>query len=130
MDDDFNTAGAIAALFELATAINRFIEEEKLETEPRAELVPTKSGARADALHAAEHLIGLGRLIGLFLEPPPKRTAADDGTADKAMKVLIEVRQHLRKKKDFESADLIRKLLTDQKITLEDRPDGTVWRAE
>jgi len=46
------------------------------------------------------------------------------------MKVLIQVRQHLRKKKDFESADLIRNLLTEQKITLEDRPDGTLWRAE
>lgn len=123
MDDDFNTAGAIAALFELATAINRFIEEQKLESEPRA-------SARADALSATAHLVGLGRLIGLFLEPPTKRTAADDGVADKAMKVLIQVRQHLRKKKDFESADLIRKLLTEQKITLEDRPDGTLWRAE
>jgi cysteinyl-tRNA synthetase len=57
-----------------------------------------------------------------------KRTATD--VADKAMKVLIHVRQHLRKKKDFESADLIRHLLAEQKITLEDRPDGTVWRAE
>lgn len=123
MDDDFNTAGAIAALFELATAINRFIEEEKLETEPKA-------SARADALQAVVSLIALGRLIGLFLEPPAKLTASDDGVADRAMKVLIEVRGHLRKKKDFESADLIRNLLAGQKIALEDRPDGTVWRAE
>jgi len=130
MDDDFNTAGAIAALFELATAINRFIEEQKLESEPRAEQSPGAPGARADVLTATAHLVGLGRLIGLFLEPPTKRTTADDGVADKAMKVLIQVRQHLRKKKDFESADLIRNLLSEQKITLEDRPDGTHWRAE
>ncbi len=123
MDDDFNTAGAIAALFELATAVNRFIEDERLESEPRA-------SARADALSATTRLIELGRLIGLFIDPPPKRTVSDDGVADKAMNVLIQVRQHLRKKKDFESADIIRKLLTEQKITLEDRPDGTVWRAE
>jgi len=123
MDDDFNTAGAIAALFELATAINRFIEEQKLET-------GGGDAGKQDALSATAQLIGLGRLIGLFLEPPTKRTASDDGVADKAMKVLIQVRQHLRKKKDFESADLIRNLLTEQKITLEDRPDGTLWRAE
>ncbi|MFH1107627.1 MAG: DALR domain-containing protein, partial [Planctomycetota bacterium] len=123
MDDDFNTAGAIAALFEFAGAINRFIEEEKLETAPG-------DAPKQDVLSAAAHVIALGRLIGLFLEPPPKRTADDDGIADKAMKVLIHVRQHLRKKKDFESADLIRSLLAEQKITLEDRPDGTVWRAE
>ena len=42
----------------------------------------------------------------------------------------IEVRQHLREKKDFQSADLIRDLLAERKITLEDRPDGTIWRAE
>lgn len=123
MDDDFNSAGAIAALFELATAINRFIEEQKLET-------GGGDAEKQDALSATAHLVGLGRLIGLFLEPPTKRTASDDGVAEKAMKVLIQVRQHLRKKKDFESADLIRKLLTDQKITLEDRPDGTLWRAD
>jgi cysteinyl-tRNA synthetase len=123
MDDDFNTAGAIAALFELATAINRFIEEQKLET-------GGGDAGKQDALSATAHLVGLGRLIGLFLDPPPKRTASDDGVAEKAMKVLIQVRQHLRKKKDFDSADLIRNLLTEQKITLEDRPDGTIWRAE
>ncbi len=123
MDDDFNTAAAIAALFEFATAINRFIEEAKLESEPR-------DSSRADALASAGHLISLGRLIGLFLDPPARRTASDDGVADKAMKILIHIRQHLRKKRDFETADLIRNLLVEQKITLEDRPDGTAWRAE
>jgi cysteinyl-tRNA synthetase len=49
---------------------------------------------------------------------------------DKVMQVLIEVRQHLRKKKDFETADMIRDRLKEQSITLEDRPDGTIWRAE
>jgi cysteinyl-tRNA synthetase len=127
MDDDFNTAGAMAALFELATTINRFIEAEKLEFALDAK---GQGSARTDALEASRHLIRLGRLIGLFIDPLPKRDSSDDGVADKAMKVLIHVRQHLRKKKDFESADLIRTLLTEQKITLEDRPDGTVWRAE
>jgi len=122
MDDDFNTAGAIAALFEFSTAINRFIEESKLESGGNA-------GAKQDSFYAAARLIGLGRLIGLFLDPPSK-SAAVDGVADKAMKILIYLRQHLRKKKDFETADLIRNLLSEQKITLEDRPDGTTWRAE
>jgi cysteinyl-tRNA synthetase len=44
------------------------------------------------------------------------------------MQVLIEVRQHARKKKDFEIADLVRDRLADAGITLEDRPDGTIWR--
>ena len=123
MDDDFNTAGAIASLFDYAGRINRFIEDHGLES----------GGAdvdRADALGATRHVVAIARLIGLFLSPPPRRTAADDGMAAKAMDVLIRVRKHLRAKKDFESADLIRNLLTEQKITLEDRPDGTLWRAE
>jgi cysteinyl-tRNA synthetase len=123
MDDDFNTAGAMAALFEFASAINRFIDQEKLESGGSAQ-------AKDEAMAAAGRLISVGRTIGLFLTPPKRVGGDDDGAAAKAMDVLIQVRQHLRKKKDFESADLIRNLLAERKITLEDRPDGTVWRAE
>ncbi len=123
MDDDFNTAGAVAALFDWAGKINRFIEEEKLETGGSA-------AARADALAATRRLIAAARLIGIFIDPPEKKAAGDDTLTDAAMQVLIKVRQHLRKKKDFETADLIRDLLGESKITLEDRPDGTIWRAE
>ena len=59
-----------------------------------------------------------------------KKTSGDDGVANKAMNVLIKIRQHLRKKKDFETADMIRDLLSESKITLEDRSEGTTWRAE
>ncbi len=140
MDDDFNTAGAIAALFDFAGTVNRFIEQEKLDSaEPRAEWNPDLSGARADsrpptsvrdALTATVHLIAVARLIGLFIDPPKKKAVAGDGLGEKAMEVLIKVRQHLRKKKDFESSDMIRDLLAGHNITLEDRPDGTVWRQE
>ena len=127
MDDDFNTAGAIAAMFEWAAAVNRFIEQSKLES---TSMDAASTDANSDALQAARRLVAVGRLIGLFLDPPAKKSAADGGLTDTVMQVLIEVRQHLRKKKDFETADLIRDLLTDRKITLEDRPDGTHWRAE
>ena len=124
MDDDFNTAGAIAAMFEFAGAINRFIEQEKLES-----AIDNRQSTITNVLSATADLVGLGRLIGVFLEPQ-KKAAGGDAVADKAMQVLIAIRQHLRKKKDFESADLLRNLLAEQKITLEDRPDGTIWRAE
>ncbi len=123
MDDDFNTAGAIAALFDWAGAVNRFIEEQKLETEPTDK-------NKSDALAATSHLIATSRLIGLFIDPPAKRLAADDALTEGIMQVLIQIRQHLRKKKDFETADMIRDLLAEQKVTLEDRPDGTLWRKE
>ncbi len=124
MDDDFNTAGAIAALFDFAGAVNRFIEQDKLESTGTAQ-------ARQDALSAAACLIDTGRLIGLFLDPPEAKKTGGDELTDKVMQILIRIRQHLRKeKKDYETADLIRSLLTEQNITLEDRPDGTHWRAE
>ncbi len=144
MDDDFNTANAIAAMFELAGTINRFIEQEKLEakSEPGAQAtggppLPPGEGRGegnrqsqiADTLSATSYLLNLGRLIGIFLDPP-KKAGSSDATADKAMQVLIAVRAHLRKKKDFETADLLRNMLAERKITLEDRPDGTIWRAE
>jgi cysteinyl-tRNA synthetase len=131
MDDDFNTAGAIASLFDLAAAINRFIEQEKLEgADPQAS-GRADSGSAAptrDVLVATGHLISTARLIGLFLEPAEKGDAAGDDLTEEAMQVLIKVRRHLRRKKDFETADLIRDLLAEAKITLEDRADGTTWR--
>lgn len=123
MDDDFNTAAGIAALFDWAGAINRYVEQNKLEAS-------VSDVQKRDTLHATGRLIAAARLIGLFLEPQTAGSAGNDGVAEKAMQVLIAVRQHLRKKKDYETADLIRNLLTERKITLEDRPDGTVWRAE
>ncbi len=140
MDDDFNTAGAIAAMFDYATAVNRFIEQEKIETtpeslsEPHAKLNPDLSGAcadsRKDVLHATRTLVAMSRLLGLFIDPQEKKSAGDDGLTDKVMQILIQVRAQVRKKKDFETADLIRDLLTAEKITLEDRPDGTLWRVD
>jgi cysteinyl-tRNA synthetase len=123
MDDDFNTAGALAALFDFAGSVNRFIEHEKLDSGGSPQ-------AKQDALMAASILVATARLIGLFLEPPVQASAAGDGVADQAMQVLIKIRQHLRAKKDFETSDLIRDLLAESKITLEDRPEGTSWRAD
>ena len=44
------------------------------------------------------------------------------------MKLLIHLRNEARKNKNFALADAIRKGLTEIGVTLEDRPDGTIWR--
>ncbi len=123
MDDDFNTAGAIAALFEFAAIVNRHIEQNKLES-------GGDEAAKADALASSRYLVSVARLIGLFLDPPQAKSTGDDGLTDAVMQVLIEVRAQLRKKKDFETADLIRDRLADNKITLEDRSGETSWRVD
>jgi cysteinyl-tRNA synthetase len=123
MDDDFNTAGAIAALFEFATALNKHMAEKKLE-----------SGAAErelrDFLHATGRLIALAQLIGVFLRPVAKSGAAgaDDESFGQLMQLVLDVRQAVRQKKDFETADLIRDRLTEMGVTVEDRPDGATWR--
>ena len=104
-------------------AVNRTIEQEKLEG-------GGSDSAKADVLTAAGRLISVARLIGVFLDPPKSTAGEGDGVANAAMQVLIQVRQHVRKKKDFETADLIRDLLKAESITLEDRADGTIWRKE
>jgi cysteinyl-tRNA synthetase len=121
MDDDFNTAAAIASLFQLANRINKYVEDEKLESGGEAE-------AKKIALAAARNLVELGNLLGLFFEKRESRTAgAGDGLAEPLMNLIIELRQRARKAKDFETADIIRDRLKETGITLEDRPGGTGW---
>jgi len=122
MDDDFNTAAAIAVLFELAGKINRFIDEQKLETAPQ-------DATRATALAGGRELVELGRLLGMFLEPPAE-TSGGGEKLDAVMQVLIDVRQHCRQSKNFEAADMIRDKLAEAGITLVDRPGGTEWETE
>jgi cysteinyl-tRNA synthetase len=120
MDDDFNTAIAIATLFDFVRVVNKFIDQHGLEAKkPAAEL------AVLDAMLLA--LRELTGLLGLFLEPPRRAGGADDGLVDKLMALVIEIRAHARKAKDFATADLVRNKLGEAGIVLEDRPDGTGW---
>ena len=57
-------------------------------------------------------------------------TEKEEGTADKLIDLLIEVRARAREKKDWALADLIRESLSELNIKLEDRPEGTIARLE
>jgi cysteinyl-tRNA synthetase len=121
MDDDFNTAGAIAALHELAGQINAFIEKHDIDRAKQPELIGHVSAA-------TQTLRGLGLVLGLFRTrsaPPP---GAASTLPDQLMGLLIRLRNEARQSKNYALADSIRKGLTDIGITLEDRADGTVWR--
>jgi cysteinyl-tRNA synthetase len=106
MDDDFNSPVALAALFDLARAINR-------EPEPSPAVRYAQAG-----LH------DLAGVLGLTLRAP------DMVAADVApfVDLLVEVREDLRKAKQFELSDRIRDRLTELGITLEDSAEGTRWR--
>ena len=124
MDDDFNTASAIGVLHEMAGEANAFIERNDLDRGK----TPEPAGAAAAAVQT---LRNLGAVLGLFnpkLAPPA--AAEKSALTEQLMALIIRLRQDARQTKNFALADAIRNGLTAIGVTLEDRPDGTVWRKE
>jgi cysteinyl-tRNA synthetase len=120
MDDDFNTAGAIAALHEMATAIRRWITDSQIEADP-------SQTEKAQLLAAAgRKIVTTGRLLGLFLAPPkkPGTDRIDDAQIDR----LIQARAEARAAKDFARADKIRDQLQDAGVEIMDSAQATTWR--
>lgn len=106
MEDDLNTADAIAALFELVRDINV-----KLGAQP----------ARADVAAASELFEELTGVLGLLY-------ARKAELLDEDIEALIEARTAARKAKNWAEADRIRDELTAKGIVLEDTPQGVKWR--
>ncbi|MDR1383130.1 MAG: cysteine--tRNA ligase [Planctomycetaceae bacterium] len=122
MDDDFNTGGAIGVLFDLLRLLNKFADDNKLETDkPDAEKIQSLK-------RAAMVLRELALTLGLFRNPPKEKVSSGDTElVGKLIELLIELRAASRKAKDFTTADKIRNGLTEIGVTLEDRPTGTEW---
>ena len=107
MDDDLNTADAIAAIFELIADVNKKIRE----------------GASADyAKGALDLLTELANVLGL-LEERDVSGAANEGE-DAEINALIEERGTARAEKNWVRADEIRDILKEKGITLKDTPQG------
>ncbi len=106
MDDDFNTADAIAAIFELVKFMNTNITEE--------------TSAAFDAALLAE-LNELCDILGITTERKAELLDAD-------IEKLIEERQAARKEKNFARADEIRAELLEKGIVLEDTREGVKWK--
>ncbi|MQY82017.1 MAG: cysteine--tRNA ligase [Dehalococcoidia bacterium] len=130
MDDDFNTAQAVAALFDLTRDINRY-ENEGFEAGEARETLKELGGvlgltfqereeAPPDAGALAQNSAIVYQTLGL---PTPVATDAGD-----TIKKLIDLRQKLRKDKKWAEADMVRDKLADSGIALEDTPQGTVWK--
>ena len=122
MDDDFNTAGAMGALFGLARLTNRLAAEPK---RPERDALLGLCAARLQHLGGRLGILQSDPqefLQGLDAEEPDERpdlSEIDD---------LIALRDQARKDKDFATADNIRDQLVSMGITLEDTPQGTRWR--
>jgi cysteinyl-tRNA synthetase len=125
MDDDFNTGGAVSDLFELGRLLNKFIDQHELEDRSRQD-----ETLLASLEQATGTLRELTAILGLFHKPAAPQRGASDALVSKLMNLLIDLRAESRQKKDFATADRIRRGLTEIGVTLEDRKDGTDWRLE
>lgn len=106
MDDDFNTADAISAIFELVKFVNTNVNEKS-------------SSAFIEALK--KEIVELSDICGLIVEKQEELLDAD-------IEKLIEERQAARKAKNFVRADEIRDELLNKGIILEDTREGVKWK--
>ena len=106
MDDDFNTADALAAVFELVKFANTNVQE---------------GSSKEFAGHTLEVMTKLCDVLGLTLEKKEE-------FLDEEIENLIAERQAARKAKDFARADEIRGLLLDKGIELKDTREGVKWK--
>lgn len=104
MDDDLNTADALAAIFELVRESNTLV---------------TESSSKAFADKALAILLELTGVLGLL--------GKDKGDLDAYVEGLIVERAEARKTKNFARADAIRDELKEKGIVLEDTPQGVKW---
>jgi len=116
MDDDFNTPAALAALFGLATEMNRVTAAATQRSD--------EGGAAATA--ARDLMNELTEVLGLQLTSAAG--AAENDLTDPLMQVILGARQALRRNKDFAASDEIRGQLKELGIVVEDRPEGATWR--
>lgn len=111
MDDDFNSSGSMAQLFELVRVINQ----------TRAD------GATDEQLSEAQQTLrNLSGVLGLRLAEAEKEAHAADAFID----LLIELRRELRTAKQYQLADMLRQKLAGLGVLLEDSKEGTTWRWE
>ncbi len=115
MDDDFNTALAAAALFDLSKEINSFVSD----------YAPSAAGHQA-LRQALEAFARLGDVLGLDLLQPEQ--SQNDNLVDKLMELIIGIRSQARQNKDWPTADKIRDGLKEAGIVLEDTPQGVRWK--
>ena len=114
MNDDFNTADALAVLFDLTRDLNK-----------------AKNDNHDQAPGLAALLKYLGEILGLLQTDASEylqSSVAEAGISDDAIEQLIAQRHQAKQEKNWAEADRIRDELTEAGISLEDGPEGTRWR--
>tara|TARA_B100001123_G_scaffold186568_1_gene213416 strand:+ start:936 stop:2294 length:1359 start_codon:yes stop_codon:yes gene_type:complete len=109
MDEDFNTPIAFSVIFDLARDINR------------------ESSNGINVLSAQKLLLELAKVLGITLESDRSKA---DGDIAPYLDLLLEVREGLRKEKQFQLSDQIRDRLVELGVSIEDTSTGARWKLE
>jgi cysteinyl-tRNA synthetase len=123
MDDDFNTAGALAVLQGLAGDLNKAKEARE-----------AREGGDSDRQASlAATMKECGQVLGILNQDSDSwfksRTGDEvDGMSDDDIDALIAARNKARDASDWGEADRIRDALTEAGVLLEDGPEGTTWK--
>jgi len=105
MDDDFNTPKALAAYYDLVKEINRSAD----------------SASESQLLEAKKLFEDIGNVFGILMEEKK------GDLEEKLIQLIVDIRDELRKRKDFEMSDKIRAKLREMGIVLEDG-EKTTWK--
>ncbi len=119
MDDDFNTARALAVLFDTIRDLNRAMDEKQT----------TNLGPLRATVRELSTVLGIGgndpRVV---LEEEKQRHLRSQGLSPEYVANKLAERTEARRRRDFATADRIRQELRERGITVEDTPQGTVWK--
>ncbi len=108
MNNDFNTAIAISQLYQLADGI-------------------TQNPSVSDKHYLANTLLHYAKVLGLTMVDTRKNI--DSETGSKLIDLILTLRSEARARKDYASADLIRKTLTEIGVNVMDGPQGATWES-
>jgi cysteinyl-tRNA synthetase len=107
MDDDFNTAAALAAIHDMVREVNTVIANDRILSKDREAVL--------DAIAKFDSVLGIfGK--------------ADEGSLDAEIEALVAEREESRRQRNFARSDEIRDLLAEKGIVLEDTKDGVRWK--
>ena len=136
MDDDFNTAQALALIFDLAREINRN-DSQGVEAEEARQLLNElgevmgltfKLSPSWDRAWDAKLIAQISTLV--YKELNLGDMSIEEQDTEKLVENLKNVRSKFRQERRWQQADFIRDKLAEAGITLEDTPQGTVWGTE
>ena len=118
MDEDFNTAGALGAIFKFVGEVNQFLTAtEGISSDERRRVLS----------RAYKSLVEVCSVLGIYAE---EEVASDAHAAltEQLMSLILEVREDARQRKDWETADKIRDQLEQFNVELQDSRAGTTWK--